>query len=372
MKLAVIGGKLQGMEACYLAAKADIRTLLVDRRGDCPARGLCDDFLQADVCEASPACIDFLRSADLVLPALENDAALCAIQTICETHGIPVAFDFDAYAITQSKRRSDALFHANGIPAPRYYPGADAPYIFKPSNESGSAGVLRFETKDALERHIASLPEGTAYVAQEYIKGPSYSIEVIGEPGDYRTYQITQIHTDAAYDCNRVTCPCNLGAGLEDSFSGIAVRIAELLRLRGIMDVEVILSGGTLYVLEIDARLPSQTPTAIFHSTGVNFIAELCALFTKKRPRAEAGAAWCVSFEHIVAQNGALSFPGEHIMAGRPPVRVYGGLLGADEAITDYRFGDHALTGTFITCAATEGELARKRAVLHERLRNLK
>lgn len=374
MKLAVVGGKLQGMEACYLAAKAGIRTLLVDRRADCPARGLCDEFLQTDICEASADCVAFLRAADLVLPALENDRALAAIWTLCEKNGVPVAFDFDAYEVTKSKCRSDALFHANGIPAPRYYPDCEPPYIFKPSNESGSAGVLRFDTTDALERHIASLPQGTAYVAQEYIEGPSYSIEVIGEPGDYRTYQITQIHIDEVYDCNRVTCPCGLEEGLEDAFSVIAVKIAGLLGLRGIMDVEVILRGGTLYVLEIDARLPSQTPTAIYHSTGVNFIAELCALFTKKIPRAgsEAGEVWHVSFEHIATGNGAFAFPGEHIMAARPPVRVYGGLFGADEAITDYRFGEHAVTGTFISCAASGAELEKKRAVLLGRLRDFK
>lgn len=372
MKLAVIGGKLQGMEACYLAAKAGICTILVDRAENCPARGLCDEFLCADVRKAPPELIAALKQADLLLPALENDEALAALRALCEKHGIPVAFDFDAYEITKSKRRSDALFHENGIPAPRYFPESEPPYIFKPADASGSAGVLRFDSREALEKHIASLPENAAYVAQAFIEGPSYSIEVIGTPGAYRTFQITQIHTDEIYDCNRVTCPCDLRAKLKDDFARVAVKIAELIGLHGIMDVEVILSGGVFYVLEIDARLPSQTPTAIYHSTGVNFIEELFAVFTKKLPRQKAGEEWYASFEHITAKNGILAFPGEHIMASCPPVRVYGGLFGADEAISNYRSGDHFVIGTFINSAKTTEALENKRAVMLERLRSHK
>lgn len=369
MKLAVVGGKLQGMEACYLAKKAGIKTLLVDRLAGCPARGLCDAFLQADVRAETPELLCALASCDLLLPALEDDAALAALRNLCERRGLPAAFDFEAYQITKSKRRSDALFQENGVPAPRYYPDCPPPYIFKPSEGSGSAGVLRFAAREALEAHLASLPAGVKYVAQEYIEGPSYSIEVVGAPGDYRTYQITEIHIDRDYDCNRVTCPCGLGGTLEAEFSRIAVKLAELVRLRGIMDVEAILRDGVFYVLEIDARLPSQTPSAIYHSTGVNFLEELAAVFMKKLPRREAAGERYVSFEHIAAKGGALAFPGEHVMGARKPVSVHAGLFGADEAISDYQEGDVAITGTFINSAPTRGELEKKRANMLARLK---
>ena len=47
--VAVAGGKLQGVEAAYLAHKAGWEVLLLDREDHVPASGLCDRFIQVDV-----------------------------------------------------------------------------------------------------------------------------------------------------------------------------------------------------------------------------------------------------------------------------------------------------------------------------------
>ena len=53
------------------------------------------------------------------------------------------------------------------------------------------------------------------------------------------------------------------GAGVLAALDDAGVRIAEGLGLNGLMDVEVMVRDGQPKVLEIDARLPSQTPTAV-------------------------------------------------------------------------------------------------------------
>ena len=56
--------------------------------------------------------------------------------------------------------------------------------------------------------------------------------------------------------------------------------------------MEVILHRGELKVLEIDARLPSQTPTVVFHSTGVNLVEVLGNSFIRgKLEQVEVKAA---------------------------------------------------------------------------------
>jgi len=47
--VAVVGGKLQGVEATYLAHKAGWEVRVVDKNDQVPASGLCDSFVQADV-----------------------------------------------------------------------------------------------------------------------------------------------------------------------------------------------------------------------------------------------------------------------------------------------------------------------------------
>jgi pyrrolysine biosynthesis protein PylC len=44
MRVVVAGGKLQGIEAAYLAHQAGWSVLLIDREASPPARGLCDQF----------------------------------------------------------------------------------------------------------------------------------------------------------------------------------------------------------------------------------------------------------------------------------------------------------------------------------------
>lgn len=49
MQIAIIGGKLQGVELTYLAHKAGWKVILIDRKPGVPASGLCDHFIQLDV-----------------------------------------------------------------------------------------------------------------------------------------------------------------------------------------------------------------------------------------------------------------------------------------------------------------------------------
>ena len=75
-KIVIIGGKLQGIEACYLGMKAGIETILVDKNPEAPARHLCSRFVCEDLFNRSSQLLVEMKEADIVLPALENDAVL--------------------------------------------------------------------------------------------------------------------------------------------------------------------------------------------------------------------------------------------------------------------------------------------------------
>jgi pyrrolysine biosynthesis protein PylC len=385
IKVAIVGGKLQGTEAVYLAKKAGMKSLLIDHNDQSPAAGLCDEFLCCDVTRESRELIDALNGVDFILPANENTVVLEALVKLSDKYRYTLAFDKDAYAITSSKLLSDRLIHENRIPAPRYYPDCHAPYIAKPSGFSGSEGVRRFDTEEELKRFLQTVP-ADEWVIQEFLEGPSYSIEVIGKPGDYKIYEITEIHMDEAYDCKKVTAPCAVTDEQKEGFRRTAVRLAELVRLKGIMDVEVIDDRGEFKVLEIDARIPSQTPTVVYHAAGVNFMEELAELFcngrlaAKMTARETCGAGQTIhepeggtrraeqaackrfcSYEHFIVKNGRVTEHGEHIMSADGRLTLRGNFFGADEVISDYAGEGLPWRGTFINSADTAEELARKR-----------
>ena len=369
MLVAIAGGALQGVEVTYLAKLAGFKTLLLDRNRDAPATGICDSFVAIDLTDRD-ALTDALGSADLVIPATENVDALNSLVEWCDENRKPLAFDPDAYAISSSKTRSDSLFLEQGIPAPAPWPNCAFPVVAKPDGESGSREVEVFPDLPALEARFGILPP-SGRVLQEYVFGPSYSIEVIGRPGDYLPLQITDLEMDRDYDCKRVLAPTSLQSDLKDQFESLAVILAEAVRLTGIMDVEAILHDGQFKVLEIDARFPSQTPIAVCHSTGINMVERLTALFSAQNSTKVNGVPTRPMqgsvLEHIRVGDGQLAVCGEHIMAEAGPLHLEADFFGADEAITCFTSSKNEWVATLMVRGSDlEDATERRDEVINE------
>jgi pyrrolysine biosynthesis protein PylC len=368
--IVVIGGKLQGVEACYLAKKAGIKTILIDKNPYALASLMADEFVISDILKPDTEMINKIKQSSLILPALENDEALDYLEKLGHQYNLNIAFDFDAYRISSSKISSDRLFIRHQIPSPVYYPEANPPYILKPSNSSGSEGVMLVKNREELNKILERNSNAEEMVIQEYLEGNAYSIEVIGRPGLYKTYEITQIHIDENYDCCRVTSPCSIIESTKKAINLTGIKLAQAVMLNGIMDVEVILSNGIPKVLEIDARIPSQTPTAVLHSSGANFVDELWHLFCEGiLPNRVDCEGKHTIYEHLWVKDGIIKEIGEHFMSIRKPLLSYENFMEADEVITDFKPGDDELTGTFIHIGKTLEEVNQKRHRVHQYLK---
>ena len=108
-RVAIVGGNLQGVEAAYLAGKAGWETLVIDRKPEVPAKEMGHQYLQLNLIDAK-SLSKALKDIDLILPALENDAALAVIAQCARNEGIALAFDQRAYAVSSSKHQSNQLF----------------------------------------------------------------------------------------------------------------------------------------------------------------------------------------------------------------------------------------------------------------------
>jgi pyrrolysine biosynthesis protein PylC len=370
MQTVVVGGRLQGLEAAYLAKKAGWQVKLIDKSKNLPALNLADSFTCLNA-EDQSELIPALKGADLIIPALENRRALQTLVDCANKLGIPCAFDLSAYDISSSKKKSDLLFAELGVPAPPHYPGCRYPLIAKPSGSSGSEGVVHLKDEVELEAFKKSINHETgSWVIQEYISGPSYSIEVIGCRGRYLPLQVTDLEMDGGYDCKRVTAPSVLTASQRDQFAEIAVQIARSINLNGIMDVEVILNNNQLFVLEIDARLPSQTPTAVYHSSGINLL-ELTGLSFaggNLPEQMEIKKERFAIFEHLLVSSGRVEVSGEHIVSNAGPLTYFEGFFGADEALTNYRHGKENWMATLIITGETRQEAYQKRSGVIEKI----
>jgi len=366
VRLGIVGGKLQGTEAAYLAGKAGYEVVLVDRRRASAASGLADEVHNLDVLADQERALEVLGSCDAVLPACEEDETLEWLCGRVPTTETPVLFDLDSYRVTSSKLRSNELFDRLGVPRPQPWPACGFPVIVKPSGSSGSEGVQLVDDEGGLDEARGRLEAaGHQVVVEEYAPGPSISLEVIGGGEDGRqtvaAFQPTLLEFDRFYDCKRVVAPIDEvragdPAGLERitaAFDEIGRAIATGLGLRGIMDIEVMLHGDELKVLEVDARLPSQTPTAVFHSCGVNLVEMLAETFVRGRtPSFDRSPRKACSYQHVRAAEGTVEVLGEHMMGEARPLRLVDGFHGADEALVERATGGAATAGRGVPSGA--------------------
>ncbi len=370
MLIAVVGGKLQGVEAAYLARKAGWDIRLIDRRPEVPAIGLCDEFVAADACDEKD--LDrVLQGVDLILPALEDPAALKSLAGHARRTGMPLAFDPEAYAISSSKILSGRLFERLGLPVPKPWPECGFPVIAKPSGGSGSRGVRLLSNRRELDRLF---PQGRCmegWVLQQFLEGPSFSIEVVGRPGSHQALAVTDLFVDGRFDCMRVEAPTVLPPEQVAEFRRLALQLAERLQLKGIMDVEAILNDGVLKVLEIDARLPSQTPAVVYWSCGFNMIEALAHVAAGRPvPPMDARTGKAVIYEHVLATRQGLISEGEHLMADAGALQLHPNFFGADEALSDYGPDGDEWRATLITAAAARGAVQAKRRRVIDNIQN--
>ena len=408
MRLAIVGGKLQGTEAAYLAGEAGYEVVLIDRRAGRPAAGLAGETHVFDVTSDPVRARDLFLSCDAVLPACEDDHTLAFLASFVPGIGVPLLFDLDAYAVTSSKLRSNALFERLDVPRPTAWP-CRFPVVVKPAVGSGSAGVSVVSSEPALELARARLAaDGADAVVEEFVSGPSLSIEIVSLGGEAVTLLPTWLEFDAVLDCKRVVAPVDgepgaaaagepgakadgepgaagdgepslatVAGGGADCVSATTMRaledaarrLAEGVALGGVMDVEVMVAAdGTPKVIEIDARLPSQTPAAVFHASDVNIVALLAETFAAGRPPApDARPRRGAVYEHVLVADGKVEVLGEHIVGSAGPLSRCDGLYGADVVLTDHPAGGSASRASRGAQRASEGAQERWVAVLMTR-----
>ena len=140
MRLLIVGGKLQGTEAAYLAAKAGWDTVLVDRREAPPAAGIAHVHVQADITADEAATKSLVTSCDAVLPACEDEPTLAWLAERVPAWDVPLLFDLDAYRVSASKLASRRLFEELDVPRPCEWPACGFPVVVKPSARQRQRG----------------------------------------------------------------------------------------------------------------------------------------------------------------------------------------------------------------------------------------
>ena len=366
-RIAIVGGALQGMEAVLLSKAAGYETVVLDRKPSAPALSLCDEPVVLDPTKDPAGAAKAFSGCDAVIPACEEMDLLKTLDSM--KMDVPLLFDLASYKVSSSKNRSNEIMASVGVPLPKPWPECGFPAIVKPSSQSGSIGVAVANDDSDVEKALKFIKElGDEPVMQEFVHGKSVSIEVIGNGRKATSYVTTEVCLDSNYDCKMVRCnPGILSPEDDELFGKIGRDVAEAMGLKALMDVEAILTPKGLRVLEIDARIPSQTPAAIEAATGVNLLEELATTAFGK-PAGRRPGTGCSVYRHVVFKDGVLRSSGEKEFGHVRAPRFAPGLFGCENSITDYEPGKPEWRATLISTGATEEEADMKAAGCIEKI----
>ncbi|WP_406655969.1 3-methylornithine--L-lysine ligase PylC [Methanolobus sp. ZRKC2] len=314
-KICIIGGKLQGFEVTYLAHKAGMKVVLVDRKEKPLIQNVVDDFQCFDIIREPEKLREISENVDAIIPVNENLETIESLKNLKDGLSCPLLFDFTSYYTSMDKKRSKDFFYSIDIPTPADNPGSP-PYFVKPPCESSSVGTSIIYDDTELEGLDPSM------LVEEYVEGDVVSLEVVGDGENFKLAKETKVHVDETYDCHMVT-PIRHHQELRD----ISLKLAKNLKLRGIMDIEAIDSPDGPKVLEIDARFPSQTPSIVYHSSGINLVEVLLQAFMTGIKETDSSKAvpdrnHC-TFEHLALNEGELVPVGEHVISQGTDYHVF-------------------------------------------------
>ncbi|OKY77540.1 MAG: (3R)-3-methyl-D-ornithine:L-lysine ligase pyrrolysine biosynthesis protein PylC [Candidatus Methanohalarchaeum thermophilum] len=327
MNLVVVGGGLQGLELCYLANKANIETTLIDKKEDPIAKGLADNFISMDVTDSVDRLRKKFEKHSYLVPATESLDALRCLDN--EFDGKDILFDFKSFFLTSDKKRMYQMLSENTKVPPRATVDSDFPVIVKPVRGSGSKGIRKISSESEFKKFKSGKKDfSNNYLAQKYLKGRQYSTEAVVKNGRLYSYQTTLLEFQSDYGCCRIVCNPNIPKEIinkqKKAIKDIYKSFSEINYL---FDVQTLFDGKELYLIEINARFPSQTPISVYWSTGINLLNQLI----KPQEHMIDGAP--VILEHFKLNNNNIEIISEAKLLEGSDYRIKKKLPGCKEAI---------------------------------------
>ena len=185
-------GLLPGLKAGY-------EVVLIDRRPAClppvwpPRRHV------FDVTEEEARARELMARATPCCRPARTTRRWPGWRAACPAWDVPLLFDLGAYGVTSSKLAPERLIRDWTCRRPLPWPACGLPAVVKPSSASGSEGVrvVRRRSASWRPRGASWSAAGHEAVVEEFVAGPSLSLEVIAWGGRAVPLLGTELEFDA-------------------------------------------------------------------------------------------------------------------------------------------------------------------------------
>lgn len=255
--LGILGGGQLGRFLVTSAREWEIRTSVLDPDASAPAARVCDRFVAGSLLDAS-AVKAFAQGCEHLTIEIENVNvdALAEIEQQTFVHPSPALI-----RMVQDKGLQKEFYRSKGIPTADFSllgSGQDIPAdcrypVILKQRRGGYDGRGVMKLHSAQDR-ASAFREPSVLEECVSIDTEISVIAARNKSGQSITYPSVEMVFTRAHTLDYLLCPAQIDPALEQRARQIALEIAEITGLVGILAVEMFISGGKILVNEIAPR----------------------------------------------------------------------------------------------------------------------
>ena len=302
-RLFIIGASILQVPAIRKAKEMGLTVAVADYNPNAAGVPLADRYYNVSTIDEEgvyKAAKDF--GADGIM-TLATDMPMRALAYACGKLGLP-AISRDTAVRATDKGEMIRAFEAAGAEHPWFFiakdreafkeilPSVTYPCVMKPTDSSGSRGVVLAHDREELVReygYTLSSSRGGAVILEEYMRGPEFSVEVMVTGGEPHVLQVTDKLTTGAPHFVEMGHSQPSGQSPEnlEKIRDLARRAVKAVGIgRGPAHVEIILTEDGPKMVELGARMGGDCITThlVPLSTGIDMIHATIDMALGKEP----------------------------------------------------------------------------------------
>jgi len=290
-KLLIIGASILQLPAIKKAKELGFYTGVVDYDPNAIGIPYADEYFNVSTTDAEGVADIALQFKPDGIMTLATDMPMRSVAKASKNCNLP-GITMDTAIKSTDKGEMIKAFEQNGVEHPWYYIalGEDEfeslkdkvsyPCIMKPTDSSGSRGVVLVHTLEDLEReynYTRQNSRGGGVIAEEYMSGAEISVEIMTVQGTPHVLQVTDKLTTGAPHFVEMghSQPSRLDKTSVDKIKDLAQRAVKAVGIdNGPAHVEIMLTKDGPKMIELGARMGGDCITThlVPLSTGIDMI----------------------------------------------------------------------------------------------------
>lgn len=290
-KLLIIGASVLQLPAIKRAKELGYYVGVIDYNPNAIGIPYADEYFNVstiDIEGVAAAAAEFCPDG---IMTLATDMPMRAIAVACERLGLP-GISFDTAVKSTDKGEMIKAFDENKVEHPWYFILSDPaqieeiidkvtfPCISKPTDNSGSRGVMLIHSKEELTEAVSYSSENGrsgGVIVEEYLRGQEVSVEIITIDGEPHVLNVTDKLTTGAPHFVEMghTQPSRIEADSLEKIRDLARRAVKAVGIKnGPAHVEIMLTPNGPKMIELGARMGGDCITThlVPLSTGIDMI----------------------------------------------------------------------------------------------------